>query len=173
MVDRLSERIHDEVLESLRRLVMGRVRIVAEICAHAMVSLTHALEHELGKKEGFEAARRAFMGPLVDERPRPSASGTSGSLQAYCAGLESGCAGTQEWERVEDRPDRIGYRFHRCIWAELFRELGRPDIGHWFCDGDADSARAFDPRIGFQRTRVLMDGDPYCDHLYYLEPEER
>jgi hypothetical protein len=171
VVDPLVELIQDEVFDSLRRLVQQRLWMVAAICAQSMVSLTEALERELGRAKGFEMARRAFVGPVENQCQLAPSPDKDRTLQAYCSGLEQGCAGTQEWVRVEDQPDRIGYRFHRCVWAELFRKLGRPDIGHWFCDGDADSARSFNPRIGFERTRVLMDGDPYCDHVYYLETE--
>ncbi|MFC2012727.1 L-2-amino-thiazoline-4-carboxylic acid hydrolase [Chloroflexota bacterium] len=30
-------------------------------------------------------------------------------------------------------------------------------------------ASAFNPDIGFQRTKTLMRGDDCCDHIYYLK----
>lgn len=172
MRDVLDERILDAVLGSVRCLVIRRVGILAELCARIMVALTQALEEELGREKGFQVARRAFEKLAEEKGSRPPAPDEDRSLRAFCAALEEGCIGTQNWTRVEDRPDRVGYRFTRCVWAEFFQELGRTDVGHWFCDGDASGARAFNPRIGFQRTQVLMDGDACCDHLYYLEPEE-
>jgi len=55
------------------------------------------------------------------------------------------------------------------MWADVFRELGAQDIGFWICEGDGPAVSAFNPAIGFHRTKTLMMGDDYCDHSYYLK----
>jgi hypothetical protein len=62
--------------------------------------------------------------------------------------------------------DAIGYRFTRCMWAEIFRSLDAPDIGRWICDSDEIVLKSFNDRLELRLTKRLMDGDPYCDHLY-------
>lgn len=179
MHDPLTTRVWQMVGEPARRLTVERADIVAELCARTMVALTEAIERELGRERGFAVAREAFErrferreteAPTTGEEA-PAVSKDS-SLQAFAALLDEVCQATQDFRRVEDRPDRVAYRFTRCVWADHFRRLGRPDIGHWFCDGDDRWARGFNPRIGFQRTQVLMDGDECCDHVFFLETAE-
>ena len=94
------------------------------------------------------------------------------SLRAFCSALEAGCTGTHEWIKVEDTDVRQAYRFTHCMWAEVFRELGAQEIGFWICEGDGPAAAAFNPAIGFHRTKTLIMGDDCCDHVYYLKDED-
>jgi hypothetical protein len=160
-------------------LAVARADIVAELCARTMVALTEALERGLGRERGFAVAREAFArrfdrrdtetAPAADQSPLTP---QDHSLQAFAALVDEVCLATHDFRRVEDGSDRVAYRFTRCVWAHHFRRLGRPDIGHWFCDGDDRWARSFNPQIGFHRTQVLMDGDACCDHVFFLEPAE-
>jgi hypothetical protein len=58
------------------------------------------------------------------------------------------------------------------MWAEVYRELGEPELGFVICAGDGPAVKAYNPAIGFKRTQVLMGGDPVCDHIYYVEQDE-
>jgi len=57
----------------------------------------------------------------------------------------------------------------------LLGSLGAEDIGVWICEADGPIAAAFNPRIRFQRTKTLMEGNDCCDHVYYIDrdPYER
>ena len=57
----------------------------------------------------------------------------------------------------------------------LLGSLGAEDIGVWICAADGPIAAAFNPRIRFQRTQTLMEGNDCCDHVYYIDrdPYER
>jgi len=174
MHDPLMTRVWETVGEPARRLTVERADIVAELCARTMVALTEALERELGQERGFAVAREAFERRFQRREGEAAAEGApvtpqDRSLQAFAAVLDEVCLATQDSRRVEDRPDRVAYCFTRCVWAAHFRRLGRPDIGHWFCDGDDRWARSFNPQFGFQRTQVLMDGDACCDHVFFVE----
>jgi hypothetical protein len=171
MGDKLGERVLTLPIDGVREFIEKRIEGDARAWVRLLVALTEALEEEFGKEEGYRMARRAYDKMAFGGAPTSSEPDEDRSLQAFCARLEVGCIGTHEWERREDTPDRVVYRFTRCAWAELFRKVGRPDIGHWFCDGDEPAARAFNPRIGFRRTQVLMDGDPCCDHVFFIERE--
>ena len=171
MGDKLGDRVLALPIDGVREFIEKRIEGDARGWARLLVAMTKALEEELGKDEGYRLSCRVHDKMVCGESPTPSDQSEDRSLQAFCARLEVGCIGTHEWERMEDTSDRVAYRFTRCAWAELFRELGRPDIGHWFCDGDEPAARAFNPRIGFRRTQVLMDGDACCDHVFFMEKE--
>jgi hypothetical protein len=57
------------------------------------------------------------------------------------------------------------------MWAEVYRELGEPELGWVFCAGDEPGVRSWNPKLAFQRTKVLMDGDELCDHVFYVKAE--
>jgi len=154
----ISQRNEEALLALLRRKMKGAVSF--------SVALLHAMEQHFGP-EAREVIREMAQG--LAPAPRPDHGDPRADLQAFCRELERGCVGSHRWERVADEPDRIGYRFTRCIWAEAFRELGEPELGWVFCAGDEPAVRAYNPHLGFQRTQVLMDGDEACDHVFYVE----
>ena len=71
-----------------------------------------------------------------------------------------------------DAPDRIGYHFTRCMWAEVYRELGEPDLGFVICSSDEPAVKAHNAQLGFSRTQVLMHGAPLCNHVFFVETEQ-
>jgi hypothetical protein len=52
--------------------------------------------------------------------------------------------------------------------AEIFIELGEPELGFAFCASDEPAAKSFNPQIGFERTSTLMTGDGLCDHMFFV-----
>jgi hypothetical protein len=105
--------------------------------------------------------------------PRPGPGDPEADLRLFCAQLDHNCAGTHRWERVVDEPTCVAYRYTRCIWAELFRELGEPNLGMALCASDEPAVRAFNPGLAFRRTKLLMRGDEYCDHVFYVSGAEK
>ena len=105
--------------------------------------------------------------------PRQDSGDPRQDLRDFCAGLDRGCVGSHSWERVIDEPDRIGYHYTRCMWAEVYRELGEPELGYVICAGDEPGVKSRNPGLGFSRTQVLMNGDAVCDHVFYVEPERQ
>lgn len=93
-------------------------------------------------------------------------------VQTLASIVEESCRGTHEWTRIVDEPSRICYRFTKCRWAEIFRELEATDLGKWFCDSDHIYVKAFNPKIIFKRTKTMMNGDEYCDHVFQLEDDD-
>ena len=125
-------------------------------------------------REGRAGHRAAYGQEGVEvsgaDPPQPTTSGDN-SLRAYCQALEAGCRSSHEWEK-EDTETRQAYRFTRCLWAEVYRELDAADIGFWICEGDGPAAAAFNPAIRLSRTKTLMEGDDCCDHVYYVEEQQ-
>ena len=76
-----------------------------------------------------------------------------------------------EYEVVA-RPDGIMMRCTKCPACNLARELGTTTWAyHLICMNDAYIVEGFNPRIGFRRTKTLMEGFECCDHFYYLKSE--
>ncbi|MGI6207091.1 MAG: L-2-amino-thiazoline-4-carboxylic acid hydrolase [Anaerolineae bacterium] len=152
----LDAEIEARFQEILKRKVQGAVA--------AYVRAVRAIEAAYGQ-EGVEVIRRY-------DPPQPTTTSGDNSLRAYCQALEAGCRGSHEWEKLEDTETRQAYRFTRCLWAEVYRELDAADIGFWICEGDGPAAAAFNPAIRFSRTKTLMEGDDCCDHVYYVEEQQ-
>ena len=70
-----------------------------------------------------------------------------------------------------DRSDEgVQMKCTACPWAALYKNLGGAEWGfHLYCAVDEDLVEAFNPQIGFKRTKTLMEGHDSCDHFYYLK----
>ena len=156
--------------EAVEKAFLMRLRSEMLISATLLVAAVRAIQAKYGD-EGVEAIHHAFKEVAVERGEKMAREVGAPTLQAYCSALEAGCAGSQEWLKLEDTDTRQAYRFTRCMWAGVFAELDALDIGFWLCEGDAPAASAFNPAIGFQRTKTLMEGDDCCDHIFYLKNE--
>ncbi len=158
----LPEPVSDEVAAAFREVLKRKVKG----CAGVLVRCLRALEERYGK-EVYAVCEEA----LAQRTPRAAEELKSPEedLQEFCAGLERGCSGSHEWVRVEDKPGRIGYSFTACLWAEVFNELDAADIGWWWCAGDEPATKAYNPALGFERTKTLMQGHDECDHVFKVD----
>ncbi|NPV06735.1 MAG: L-2-amino-thiazoline-4-carboxylic acid hydrolase [Anaerolineae bacterium] len=160
---RLEVETEERFCEILKRKMAGAIGLYVEA--------VRAAEEEYGP-EAREAIRRRHLERSVEANRKRGAEVLDNSLRAFCYALEAGCRGSHEWEKLEDTERRQAYRFTRCLWAEIFRELEAADIGIWICEGDGPAAAAFNPAIGFARTKTLMEGDDCCDHVYHVDGGE-
>ena len=160
--DILPEPVGVETLAIIDALLKQKLTTACSIS----VELLHVMEEHFGPE-----VRDVFKS-YVENRifPPRSHSGTPiDDLHKFCDDLDKGCIGTHKWERVVDEPDRIGYRYTHCMWAEIFFDLGEPDLGFLLCAGDKPAVTAFNPELDFSRTKVLMCGDDHCDHTFFIK----
>jgi predicted ArsR family transcriptional regulator len=69
---------------------------------------------------------------------------------------------------VERQTDGVQMRCTRCPLSDQAHEVGATKWGyHLYCATDPHIVAGFNPRIGFRRSRTLMEGDDCCDHFYY------
>lgn len=154
----ISEKNEKVLLDLLKRKMKG--------AAGLGVALLHAMEERFGPEA------REVMRDIAKDRKltsRPDAGVPEEDLNTFCAELDNACVGSHQWERVIDRPGCIGYHFTRCMWAEVYRELGEPELGFLICAGDEPAVRAYNPKLAIKRTNVLMNGDEMCDHVFLVE----
>jgi len=68
----------------------------------------------------------------------------------------------------EDKPDGVQFIVTKCPKADLARALDAADLGFtFFCATDACLVEGWNDKIGFRRTKTLMEGHEVCDHFYY------
>ena len=104
-------------------------RIVLEIIKRKMrgvaglgVRILHAMKERFGP-EAREVVREMARAHMVT--PRTDAGGSEAGDREFCARLDRGWGGHRR-ELVMDKPDRIGNESTRCIWADIYLELGKP-----------------------------------------------
>jgi len=158
----LPEPISAENEQVIRELLKRKMKGAAGVA----VRLLHAMVDRFGS-EAREVVREIAEKHQV--KPNPDAGDPAEDLHKFCAGLDKACVGSHQWERVIDQPERIGYRYTSCMWADVFRELGEPELGFVICAGDEPAVKSCNPGLGFERTQLLMNGDDICDHVFFVE----
>lgn len=156
----LSQELDPAFEELLRRKLRS--------AAMLSVRLLRAMEARFGP-EARLAIGDLMRSPAAE--PRREVGEPAADLRLFCERLDRGCVGTHRWTRTTDEPGRIAYRYTRCMWADIFRELGEPELGAVFCAGDEPAVKAFNPKLAFRRTKVLMQGDDCCDHVFSVSDE--
>ena len=74
------------------------------------------------------------------------------------------------YEILKDTEKEAEVRFTECLWAKTFRQLNAGDIGYALvCHSDIGTVKAYNPKIVFNRPKLLMQGDSECRFLYRLE----
>ena len=71
---------------------------------------------------------------------------------------------------MEQRDGGVQMHITRCPYVELAKEFGATDwFYHLCCIGDPPLVEGFNPKMGFRRTKTLMEGHECCDHFYFLK----
>ena len=77
--------------------------------------------------------------------------------------------GALESKILCETSERCEFDVTRCLYAEMYRELGYGDIGTILsCGRDFAFAKGFDPSIELRRTQTIMEGAPVCDFRYRM-----
>jgi len=165
MVGSLNDMLPHPISAENEKILLDMLKQKMKGAAALGVQLLHAMEQRFGPQ-----AREVVRDMARSHRPtpRPEVGEPQADLREFCVSLDEGCVGSHQWERVMDEPDRIGYHYTRCMWAEIYRELGEPELGFVICAGDEPAVKSYNPQLAFQRTKVLMMGDEICDHLFYV-----
>ena len=161
----LPEPISAENEKVILEMVKRKIKNASEVG----VRLLHAMEERFGP-EAREVMREMVRNPRP--APRTDPGDPRADLKEFIADLDEACVGSHHWEKVAEEPDRVAYWFSQCTWAEVYRELGEPELGYAFCATDGPAVSAHNPRLGFTRTKVQMNGDPGCNHVFYVEDSQ-
>ena len=156
----------DAISDESERIIEELIKRKAGGMAARLVRVVRAFQERFGDEADDVLASFART---VDPRPDDQLGAPEEDLAAFCGRLDKGCVGSHRWVKAVDEPGRKQYSYTRCMWAEIFTELGAADVGHYMCDGDDPAVRSYNPALAFSRTKVLMDGDDECDHCFYVE----
>jgi hypothetical protein len=162
----LNDILPDPISPENEAVLLDVLRRKMAVSLELAVDLLRAMEQRFGV-EAREVVRE--MARKQEFETREEVEEPEADLRNFCAMIDRVAAGSHRWDRVVDESDRIGYRFTRCMYAEILRELGEPELGLVICARDGPWVKSFNPGLGFGRTKTLMEGDEVCDHVFHLE----
>ncbi len=84
------------------------------------------------------------------------------------------------WEPLKDmdfkfffkkkEKDFVEIRVTKCPLADWAKAKGIEKwIYYYHCMSDPAIVEGYNPKIGFKRSKVIMQGDGYCDHCYFIK----
>ena len=141
-------RILKPVIEALAA-EFGREKVLA-ILSETIVRLAQTQGEELSRQAGGDGA--AQFNDSLKHWTRDSA---------------------LEIELLEQNDRRLSFNVTRCRYAELYRDLGIPELGALLsCNRDFALIDGFNPRASLSRTQTIMQGAPFCDFRYTFPGDE-
>lgn len=143
-----------------RRLIEARV----------VAPLVEAFALEFGRERVLELAREVIVGLARAQGAQLAAAAGGCSLAHFAGTLDRWTADDALHLTVkEQRDDRFTFDVTRCRYAEMYRELGVPELGAILsCNRDAALIEGFNPEVSFSRTQTIMGGASHCDFVYTL-----
>ena len=148
--------------------VLERRRIEAAVLG----PMLQAFQEKFGAEETKEVARRVIT-EIAQKQGRELAQflGDDG-LEAFAASKEPWRrGGSLEVTELKRTPQEYSFNVTRCRYAEMYREMGYPELGDIFsCTRDFEFSRGFNSRIGLVRTQTIMQGAAFCDFRYTVDP---
>lgn len=173
MLGSLNDILAEPISQENERILEEFIKDKAKVAVGVSVQLLGAMEKRFGTAAREVVSEMAQDHPCVDdmraEPGGPDEANPAADLRKFCQELDGAVAGSHRGERVVDEPDRVAYEFTRCMWAELYREAGEPELGRMICDGDEPALKACNPKLGLKLTEMLMNGDKICNHVFYVE----
>jgi hypothetical protein len=75
---------------------------------------------------------------------------------------------------LEQTDHSYSFNVTRCRYAELYRDLGIPELGKLLsCNRDFSLIEGFNPEIQLTRTQTIMEGASHCDFRFvHVGPRE-
>jgi len=160
----LNEILPDPISPEDEAILLDLIRSKIYKSLALAVQLLHAMEERFGPEARQVVRDMAENQHFAPREPQESA---QEALHALCRDVDRLTVGSHRWEKHEE-DERIQYTFTRCTYAEVFRELGEPELGWVMCATDRPSVEAYHPGLTFERSQTLMEGHDKCDHCYLL-----
>lgn len=166
MEGNFSSILPDSLSEESERILRKQLEDKLTGALQLSLDIVNAMEAKFGP-EAREVVRDMIHNK--EFAPRENPGDPAADLHSFCDALDRACVGSHRWERCKDTPESVQYRYTSCLWAKIFNKLGEPEIGFYYCAGDEPGVKAYNPKLGFARTKVLMNGDDHCDHHFFVK----
>ena len=142
-----------------------------EIEARLLIPLIEALSARFGREEVLAIVKQTIVEVARQQGKQLAAGCPNNDLEALASTLENWKKGAaMDMQVLEQSGYRFAFDVHRCRYAEMYRELGAPELGLLLsCSRDFALVEGFNPAIRLVRTQTIMEGAPVCDFRYELD----
>lgn len=151
--------------------VLNRRLIEARILAPMLA----AFARELGEARTHEIAR-AVIAEVARAQGAQLAGACGGDSLAHFAEtlVHWKADDALQVETREADEERLSFDVMRCRYAEMYRELGIPELGAVLsCQRDGALMEGFNPTVTLERSQTIMGGASHCDFRYTLRRASR
>jgi hypothetical protein len=135
--------------------------------AGVLIPMLQAFQRAVGKERANEIAREviAELARQDGERWAQHYGDDLPAMQKVSGVWSAG--GSLEIEPLEQSPGKLDFNVTRCRYAELYQELGLPELGYLFhCSRDFAMVEGFSRSIELKRTQTIMQGAQHCDFRF-------
>ena len=139
-----------------------------EIEARIVAPLFEAFAAEIGRERALEILRSTIQ-QIAQQQGAELAQQIGGkTLAQFSAALEAWKQGdAMDMDVLEQNNEKLSFNVTRCQYAEMYRQLGIPELGHILsCGRDFALMAGYNPDINLTRTQTIMEGAPCCDFRY-------
>jgi hypothetical protein len=138
-----------------------------KIEAGVLIPMLQAFQRALGKERANEIAREVIR-TLARQDGERWAAQFGQDLDAMRKVAEVWSAGgALELQPLPAAEGKLEFNVTRCRYAELYQELGLPELGALFhCSRDFAMSEGFGGGIALERTQTLMQGASHCDFRF-------
>lgn len=139
-----------------------------EIEARILLPMLRAFAKSFGERQVLEIARAVILNLARQQ-------GAEMAQQRGCCDLHSFADALSDWKKddayvmrvLEQSDDRLSFDVTRCRYAEMYQQLGVPDLGRVLsCGRDSALMSGFNPEVTLTRTQTIMEGASHCDFRF-------
>lgn len=145
-----------------------------EIEARIVAPILERMAEEFGSERVYELAAEVIVDVAKSQGAAMATAIGRNDLAAFSGSMDNWTkGGALEIEVVEKTDDTYAFNVTRCRYAEMYRELGLPELGAAMsCNRDGTMIEGFNADIEFTRTQTIMSGADHCDFVYRLGDSE-
>ena len=143
-----------------------------EIEARILAPLINAFATEFGRERVIEIAKRVIV-EIARQQGKALADQMGGNTLAHFAGSKDAWVkgGALETQVLQVTDTAYDFNVTRCRYADMYRDLGIPELGSVLsCGRDFALGGGFNQNLKLTRTQTIMEGAPFCDFRYRIEP---
>jgi hypothetical protein len=135
--------------------------------AGVLIPMLEAFQRAFGKERANEVARE-----VIKQLAREDGSRWAGQFGRDLEALQQvarlwSAGGALEIQPLPAGKERLEFNVTRCRYAELYQELGLPELGALIhCSRDFAMAEGFSQDLELKRTQTLMQGASHCDFRF-------
>lgn len=145
-----------------------------EVEARILSPIIDALSARFGRDEVIEIIRETIIEIAQQQGGELARSMGGNGSQKFVDSLEHWKRdGALELDVLEQNEELLEFNVTRCRYAEMYRELGIPELGSVLsCNRDFALIKGFNKDAKLKRTQTIMDGAPHCDFRFAFRTEK-